>query len=81
MDFINPMRPYVAILATAWHLQKRYNVTLSRQLVLNVSLDIHRSISLLVAPSGLECVLACYGNLCLHYAAICEPIFELHEPQ
>ena len=34
-------------------------------------------ISLLVAPSGLECILACQGKVSLHYAAIYELIFEL----
>ena len=34
-----------------------------------------------IASSGLECALACQGNLSLHYAAIYEPIFELHQPR
>ena len=38
-------------------------------------------ISLLVAPSGLKCVLACQGKFSLHYTAIYEPIFEFHQPQ
>ena len=38
-------------------------------------------ILLLVPLSGLECVLACQGKFSLHYAAIYEQIFELHQPQ
>ena len=56
-------------------LWKQLNVTM----IATIALD--HSISLPVAPSGLECVLACQGNLSLHYAAIYELIFELHEPQ
>ena len=50
-------------------------------MVATIALNIHHSVSLLVAPSGFECVLACQGNLSLHYAAIYEPIFDLQEPQ
>ena len=46
-----------------------------------IALDIHRSVSLLVAPRGSECVLASQGNLSLQDTAIYEPIFELDEPQ
>ena len=47
----------------------------------NAALNIHHSVSLLLSPSDLECVLVFQGNLFLHDVAISEPIFELLESQ
>ena len=46
--------------------------------ITTIALDMFCSVSLLVAPSGLEGVLVCQGN---HYAAIHELFFELLDPQ
>ena len=50
-------------------------------MLLHAMLNIHRSASLLVTPSGLKWALAFQGNISLHDAAISELIFELLESQ
>ena len=47
----------------------------------HAAFNIHRSVSLLATPSGLESALAFQGNLSLYDAAISEPIFELLNSQ
>ena len=75
--YFNSLQPYVVILATAWHVVE----ALECRVIVIIALEcFSRYISLLLAPSGLECVLACQRKFSLHYAAIYKSIFELHEP-
>ena len=61
----NPLWQIVTILAPCCLLRKLLNVAMKATVVIEFSRDIYYSISLLVAPSGLECILACQGNLYL----------------
>ena len=78
---IKPLSQSVAILAPAWHGVIEDNVPGQATMVSHVVLDKHLSVSLLVAPSGLEYALAFQGKVSLHDAAISEQIFELPESQ
>ena len=62
------------ILAPVWYVAEEDDVAQLATMLSHAALDIQHSVSLLVAPSGLECVLIS-GNLSLHDAAIHEPIF------
>ena len=71
----------VAITAPPWLVAEEDNVAQLATMLSHATLNIHRSVSLLLAPSGLECVLAFQGNLSLHDAAISELLFELLKSQ
>ena len=67
----------VAILMPCGMLRKLSNVAVT----VTTALSYRYQYTLLCIACGLECVLACQANLSLHYTAIYEPIFELHEPE
>ena len=78
---ISPLLPFVTNLVLAWHSMVEDNVAWLTTMLLHATLDIHHSVSLLVAPTVLECALAFQGNISLHDATISELIFELLESQ